>query len=226
VKLLLVEDDGRMRALVRRGLLEHGHVVDAAATGPDAIRLATAAPFGAIVLDVMLRGCDGTEVVRDLRARANRTPVLMLTARDASADVVRALDAGADDYLAKPFAFPVLLARLRALGRRAPMPRGVTMQVADLVVDSGARSVVRAGVPVRLTRTEYDLLECLMTNAGRVVRREQLVDRVWRDGRDVESNTLDAFVMSVRHKIEQGGRPRLLHTVRGVGYAIRAEPEP
>ena len=226
MKLLLVEDDGRMRALVRRGLLEHGHVVDAAATGPDAIRLATAAPFDAIVLDVMLPGCDGTEVVRELRARANRTPVLMLTARDASADVVRALDAGADDYLAKPFAFPVLLALLRALGRRAPMPRGVTMQVADLVVDSGARSVVRAGVPVRLTRTEYDLLECLMTNAGRVVRREQLVDRVWRDGRDVESNTLDAFVMSVRHKIEQGGRPRLLHTVRGVGYAIRAEPEP
>jgi DNA-binding response OmpR family regulator len=226
VKLLLVEDDSRMRALVRRGLSEHGHVVDAAATGPEAVALATAAEFDAIVLDVMLPGCDGVEVVRQLRARDNTTPVLMLTARDAAADVVRALDAGADDYLAKPFALAVLLARLRALGRRRPLTQGVRLQAADLTLDPTSRTVTRAGAAIKLTRTEHNLLECLLTQPGRVVTREQLVDRVWGDGREVESNTLDAFIMSLRHKIEAGGRPRLIQTIRGVGYAVRAEPEP
>src|SRR5262245_33094572 len=136
MRLLLVEDDARMRTLVRKGLVEHGHVVDVAATGPEAVELASAAQFDALVLDVMLPGCDGVDVARRLRARDNATAVLMLTARDAATDVVRALDAGADDYLAKPFAFDVLLARLRALGRRGPMTHGVTMQVADLTLDS------------------------------------------------------------------------------------------
>jgi len=165
------------------------------------------------------------EVVRQLRARGQSTPVLMLTARDAPADVVRALDAGADDYLAKPFAFAVLLARVRALGRRGPMTRGVTIQVADLTLDSTSRTVTRAGAVIRLTRTEHNLLECLASQPGRVVPRERLVDRVWGDGRSVESNTLDAFIMSLRQKLESGGRSRLIQTIRGVGYAIRAEPE-
>ena len=225
VKLLLVEDDARMRALVRKGLVEHGHVVDVAATGPEAIEVASAAAFDAVVLDVMLPGCDGVEVVRQLRARDNPIAVLMLTARDADADVVRALDAGADDYLPKPFSFDVLLARLRALGRRGPLTHGVTMQIADLTLDSTSRIVTRGGKVVHLTRTEHNLLECLLAHPGRVVPREQLVDRVWGDGRIVESNTLDAFIMSLRHKLEEGGRSRLIQTIRGVGYAVRAEAD-
>lgn len=215
-----------MRALVRRGLTEQGHVVEVASTGPEAVELAAAAEFDVAVLDVMLPGFDGVEVVQRLRARANRTPVLMLTARDAASDVVRALDAGADDYLAKPFAFAVLVARLRALGRRGPAPHDAQLHVADLHLDPAARTVSRAGVPITLTRTEHNLLECLMRDAGRVVTRRALTDRLWGSDRAVESNTLDAFVKSLRQKIEGGGRPRLIHTVRGVGYCLRHEPEP
>jgi two-component system response regulator MprA len=225
VKVLVVEDDARMRALVRKGLAENGHVVELASTGPEATQLAGAADFDAIVLDVMLPGCDGIDVVKQLRAREDSTPVLMLTARDAAADVVRALDAGADDYLTKPFAFAVLLARLRALVRRGPITHALKVQVGDLTLDSASRTVTRGGTAVRLTRTEYNLLECLLHQPGRVVPREQLVDRVWGDGRIVESNTLDAFIMSLRHKLEAGGRSRLIQTIRGVGYAIRAEQE-
>jgi two-component system response regulator MprA len=174
----------------------------------------------------MLPGFDGVEVVQRLRARANRTPVLMLTARDAASEVVRALDAGADDYLAKPFSFAVLVARLRALGRRGPPSHTAQLTVADLRLDPAARTVTRAGVPIALTRTEHNLLECLMRDAGRVVTRRVLTDRLWGNDRAVESNTLDAFVKSLRHKIEAGGRPRLVHTVRGVGYCLRHEPEP
>jgi two-component system response regulator MprA len=226
VRLLLVEDDPRMRTLVRRGLTEQGHVVEVAATGPEAVELAATAEFDVAVLDVMLPGFDGVEVVQRLRARANRTPVLMLTARDAAADVVRALDAGADDYLAKPFAFAVLVARLRALGRRSPMSHDAQLHVSDLRLDPGARVVTRGGAVIALTRTEHNLLEALMRDAGRVVTRRALTDRLWGSDQAVESNTLDAFVKSLRQKIEAGGRPRLIHTVRGVGYCLRLEPEP
>jgi DNA-binding response OmpR family regulator len=226
VRILLVEDDARMRALVRRGLAEHGHAVEVAATGPDALIQARSGEFDVLVLDVMLPGCSGVDVIRRLRADSVPTPALMLTARDAAADVVSSLDAGADDYLTKPFSFAVLLARIRALGRRGPAVQEVRLQVADLVLDSGVHAVTRAGAPVSLTRTEFSLLECLMRHAGRVVTRQVLVDRVWSGGREVESNTLDAFVKSLRQKLDQGGRARLIHTVRGVGYSIRAEPEP
>jgi DNA-binding response OmpR family regulator len=223
---LLVEDDPRMRALVRKGLTEQGHLVEVASTGPDALDLAGAAQFDVAVLDVMLPGFDGVEVVQRLRAQANRTPVLMLTARDAASDIVRALDAGADDYLAKPFSFAVLVARLRALGRRGPTAHGTQLQVADLRLDPATRLVTRGGMAIPLTRTEHNLLECLMRDAGRVVTRRTLTDRLWGSDRAVESNTLDAFVKSLRHKIEAGDRPRLVHTVRGVGYCLRHEPEP
>jgi DNA-binding response OmpR family regulator len=198
-------------------------VVEVAATGPDAEQMAMAADFDALVLDVMLPGCDGVEVVKRLRARDNATAVLMLTARDADADVVRALDAGADDYLSKPFSFEVLLARLRALSRRRPVQHEVTMQLADLTLDCSSRIVTRGGTRVRLTRTEFNLLECLVSQRGRVVPREQLIDRVWGDGRIVEGNTLDAFIMSLRHKLEAGGRSRLVQTERGVGYVARVD---
>jgi DNA-binding response OmpR family regulator len=225
MRILLVEDDARMLALVRRGLVEHGHVVETAESGPAAIAQARAGAFEVIVLDVMLPGCSGIEVVRTLRADRQRTPVLMLTARDAAADVVAGLDAGADDYLVKPFAFKVLVARLRALGRRGPAIQAVRLQVADLSLDAAGHVVARGGAIVPLTRTEFNLLECLMRNAGRVVTRQALIERLWGGDRDVESNTLDAFVKSLRHKLDAGDRPRLIQTVRGVGYSLREEAE-
>jgi DNA-binding response OmpR family regulator len=226
VRILLVEDDARMRLLVRRGLAEQGHTVEAVDTGPKAVDAATTASFDAIVLDVMLPGFDGLEVLRRLRAAARRTPVIMLTARDTTADIVAGLDAGADDYLVKPFSFKVLLARLRALGRRATADVSTSLQIADLAVDTAAHTVTRAGAPIPLTRTEFNLLACLMRQSGRVIRRETLIDRVWGSEREIESNTLDAFVKSLRHKIEAGDAPKLLHTIRGVGYCLREEPEP
>jgi two-component system response regulator MprA len=226
VRILLVEDDPRMRALVRRGLSEQGHAVEVADTGIVALDLAQAEHFDVIVLDVMLPGIDGVEVARRLRARADPTPVLMLTARDAAADIVSGLDAGADDYLAKPFSFKVLLARVRALGRRGSAAEAVSLRVADLALDTSARLVTRAGARLSLTRTEFNLLECLMRQAGRVVTRQMIVERLWGGERDVGSNTLDAFVKLLRHKLDAGGRPRLIQTIRGVGYCLREEPEP
>jgi two-component system, OmpR family, response regulator PrrA len=225
MRILLVEDDARMRALVRRGLAEHGHVVEVAGTGPAALDAARASQFDVVVLDVMLPGCSGVDVARRLRESRNPAAVLMLTARDAVADIVAGLDAGADDYLVKPFAFKVLLARLRALGRRPPAVHTNRFQVADLVLDSEARVVTRGGTVIPLTRTEFNLLECLVRNTGRVATREMLVERVWGADRDVEANTLDAFVKSLRQKLDAGGRAKLIHTIRGIGYSIREEPE-
>lgn len=225
MRILLVEDDARMRALVRRGLAEHGHRVEVATTGPDAVDAVLVSQPDVIVLDLMLPGFDGVEVVRRLRARDVRVPVLMLTARDAASDVVSSLDAGADDYLAKPFSFAVLLARIRALGRRGPAIQEVRLQIADLSMDLGARSVARDGEVLALTRTEFNLLEHLLRHAGRVVTRQSLTDALWGSGRQVESNTLDAFVKSLRQKVEAGGRSRLIHTIRGVGFSVREEPE-
>jgi len=225
VRILLVEDDARMRALVRRGLAEHGHRVEVATTGPDAVDAVLASPPEVIVLDLMLPGFDGVEVVRRLRTHDVRVPVLMLTARDAASDVVSSLDAGADDYLAKPFSFAVLLARIRALGRRGPAIQDVRLQIADLSMDLAARTVVRDGEALALTRTEFNLLEHLMRHAGRVVTRQSLTDALWGSGRQVESNTLDAFVKSLRQKVEAGGHSRLIHTIRGVGFSVREEPE-
>lgn len=225
MRLLLVEDDARMCAVIRKGLTEQGHLVDTAATGPEAADAAAAGHFDVLVLDLVLPGFDGVEVVRRVRARGDRTPVLMLTARDAVRDIVMALDAGADDYLVKPFAFAVLLARVRALGRRGPAAHQVVLQVADLTLDSATRVVSRAGQAIALTKTEHGLLEHLLRHAGRVVTRGALIEQVWGSERLVEDNTLDAFVKSLRHKIDVAGAPRLIHTVRGVGYSLREDPD-
>jgi DNA-binding response OmpR family regulator len=225
MRILLVEDDPRMRALVRRGLAEQGHAVEVAGTGPAALDAARAGQFDVIVLDVMLPGCSGVDVARRLREARNPAAVLMLTARDAVSDIVAGLDAGADDYLVKPFAFKVLLARLRALGRRPPAVHANRFQVADLTLDTDGRVVTRAGTAIPLTRTEFNLLECLVRNTGRVATREMLIERVWGADREVEANTLDAFVKSLRQKLDAGGRTKLIHTIRGVGYSIREEPE-
>jgi DNA-binding response OmpR family regulator len=225
MRLLLVEDDARMRRLVHGGLAEEGHEVDSTDSAGTALKLAGRGHYDVIVLDVMLQAASGLEVVRSLRTTGNLTPVLMLTARDAAADIVAGLDAGADDYLTKPFAFAVLLARLRALGRRVSAPAGPRLHVADLRLDTDAHLVTRGGRPVLLTPTEFNLLECLLRQAGRVVTRERLIDHLWSTECDVRGNRLEAFVKSLRHKVDTADRPRLIHTIRGIGYCLREEPE-
>ena len=224
MRVLLVEDDPRMRALVQRGLVEQGHAVDVAEASGPALSLARQSTYDVMVFDVMLPGPSGIDLARSLRQSGNATPILMLTARDAAADIVTGLDAGADDYLTKPFAFAVLLARLRALGRRPPMARDEVLSVADLHLDVASHVAMRGQTVLSLTRTEFHLLECLMRRPGRVVTREHLMDELW-SARDVSSNTLDAFVKSLRHKLDADDRPRLLHTIRGIGYCVREEPE-
>ena len=224
MRILYVEDDARMRALVRRGLTEEGHSVLAVGDAEAALDHAPAAAFDVLVLDVMLPDRSGIDVVRDLRARGCTAPVLMLTARDTQADVVAGLDAGADDYLTKPFAFDVLLARLRALARRAPLQHTGTLVFGDLELDPAGHMVRRATTPVALTPTEFRLLECLLRRSGRVVTRQALIESLWGFERDVEANTLDAFIRLLRQKLDRPGQPPVIHTVRGVGYRL-GEPD-
>lgn len=223
MRILLVEDDPRMSALLEHGFNEEGHVVDRTASGAKALDSVEAEEFDVVVLDVMLPEVDGFAVVRQMRERGDRTPVLMLTARDANADVIKGLNLGADDYLTKPFSFDVLLARVNALARRGPSFQAVTLEVADLALDASRHLVTRAGVALTLTRTEFSLLEYLMRRAGRVVTRQALIAGVWGGHRDVEDNTLDAFVKLLRQKVDVAGLPALIQTIRGVGYTIRSE---
>jgi DNA-binding response OmpR family regulator len=220
--ILVVEDEHRMRELLRQGLTEDGHAVTVANDGHEGLSIAQGSAFDLIVLDVMLPGPDGFAIARQLRKQRNHTPILMLTARDATRDIVEGLNLGADDYLTKPFSFEVLLARVRAVGRRGPIPQAVWLQVADLTMNQGTREVRRGDRPIELTRTEYAILELLMRNAGRVISRERLLETVWGDS-DVEANTLDAFVRLLRTKVEAEGEIKLIHTVRGVGYSVRAD---
>ena len=225
VKLLVVEDEPRMLELLRRGLTEEGHNVTCASDGNEGWELAHSYEFDAVVLDVMLPKMNGFELAKRLRQQRIATPVLMLTAKDSVPDVVRGLDAGADDYLTKPFSFNELVARLRAIQRRATSRPENRLQVGDLVLHPESREVSRAGIPIFLTRTEYSLLERLMYRAGKVVPRNALIESVWGFDRDIEENTLDAFMHLLRGKIDSPGRPRLIHTVRGVGYMIRPEEQ-
>lgn len=224
MRILLADDDRAMAELLRQGLQENGHQVIVAFNGVDALSLAQENAFDLLVLDVMMPGLDGFSVARRLRENQNQTPVLMLTARDAMEDVVQGLDLGADDYITKPFAFDVLLARIRALARRGPIVQSPVLRVADLVLDPAVGEVYRGGQPLELTPTEYKLLELLMRRAGKVVRREVLLQTVWGFDCVVESNTLHAFIRLLRHKIDTPGN-RLIHTVRGVGYRFRAPGE-
>jgi len=223
VKLLVVEDEPRMLELLRRGLTEEGHNVTCASDGGEGWELASAYEFDAVLLDVMMPKMNGFELAKKLRQEKIATPVLMLTAKDSVPDVVRGLDAGADDYLTKPFTFNELLARLRALQRRATARAQNRLQVGDLILDPESREVSRSGIPILLTRTEYSLLERLMYRAGKVVPRNTLIESVWGFDREIEENTLDAFVRLLRHKVDREGLPKLIVTVRGVGYMIREE---
>ena len=226
MRLLVVEDEKRMADLLRKGLQEEGYVVAIAANGPMAVEMAQASQFEVILLDIMLPGMDGFQVAQRLRRGGNRVPILMLTARDATPDIVQGLDLGADDYLTKPFSFDVLLARIRALIRRGPASHSVKLRVGDLELDPGSHEVTRGGQVVNLTRTEFHLLEYLMRRHGQVIPRDVLIEAVWGYDRNIESNTLDAFIRLLRSKVEGDGGPRLIHTVRGIGYVAREqEPE-
>lgn len=221
--ILVVEDEKRMADLLRKGLEEEGHSVVCAKDGLEGWELCKSYAFDMIILDVMMPRMDGHELARRLRTEKLPTPILMLTAKDSLQDIVRGLDLGADDYLTKPFAFEELLARLRAVKRRAKVPQPTTLRLADLVLDPATREVSRGGLRLALTRTEYGLLERLMERAGKVVARRHLIESVWGFDREIEENTLDVFVRSLRVKVDRTGRQKLIHTVRGVGYVLRAE---
>lgn len=225
MQVLVVEDDQTMARLLEKALLEDGDSVSLERDGVAAVQVASAHAFDVIVLDVMLPGLDGFGVARQLRQRGCETPILMLTARDTDDDVVRGLNLGADDYLTKPFALDVFFARLRAVARRGPKPLSLTLSLLDLRVDTATREVRRGARRLRLTRTEYALLELLLRNAGLVVSRERIIDAVWGFGADVERHTLDAFAHSLRAKVDADGERKLLHTIRGIGYSVRTEAE-
>jgi DNA-binding response OmpR family regulator len=221
--ILIVEDDRKLARQIKKGLDEQDHSVTIANDGAEGLEAARYGAFDVVVLDVMLPVLDGFSVVRRLRAAKSKVPILLLTARDTAEDVVTGLDAGADDYLTKPFSFKILLARLRALARRKNVDPRAYLQVADLVFDPGTREVKRRGTVIPLTRTEFVLLEVLIRNAGRVITRSRVIESVWGHERDVENNTLDVFIGQLRGKIDSPGFPKLLHTIRGIGYALREE---
>lgn len=223
MRLLVVEDEPRMLELLRRGLTEEGHTVLCAVDGAQAWLEIQKQEFDVVVLDVMLPKMSGFELALKMRTEENFTPVLMLTAKDSVPDIVQGLDLGADDYMTKPFSFSELLLRLRAVKRRASTCQPPKLQVADLWLDPTTHRVSRAGQAISLTRTEYNLLERLMSNAGRVVPRDMLILSVWGRKPEIEDNTLDAFMRLLRQKIDTHGREPLIRTVRGVGYMMQAE---
>jgi two-component system, OmpR family, response regulator len=217
VRVLVVEDDPKVAKFLAKGLREESFVVDVAASGEQGEEMLTEAEYDVIVLDWLLPGKEGLAVCEGLRARGVSTPILMLTARDSLDDRVSGLTTGADDYLTKPFAFAELLARIRALLRRSRVARPVVLRVGDLTLDPGTRRVARGGVPITLTAKEYAILEVLMRNAGDVVSRTRLTERVWDEASDVLDNLVEVHVSRLRRKIDRGGVP-LIHTVRGSGY--------
>jgi two-component system OmpR family response regulator len=223
MRLLLAEDDVKLAQALDKGLRRAGYGVDVASDGEVALLNARVYEYDVLVLDVMMPGRDGVEVCRTLREESRWSPVLLLTARDGVTDRIRGLDAGADDYLVKPFHFGVLLARLRALTRRGPSPRPTTLTAGDLRVDPASREVTRAGQPVELTAREFGVLEFLARNAGDAVTRTQLIEHVWDENFYGSTNVVDVYVGYLRAKLERPFGRKLIHTVRGVGY--RLEPE-
>ena len=223
MRVLVVEDAVRMAELLRRGLVEEGYAVDVVGDGRDAVWMATENPFDAILLDVVLPDLDGFEVCRRIRDAGQWAPVLMLTARDGVDDRIRGLDAGADDYLPKPFAFAELLARLRALLRRGAGERPPVLVVGDLSLDPASRLVRRGGSDISLTPKEFALLEYFMRHRGEVLSRTRLIEHVWDFAYEGDSNVVEVYVRYLREKIDRPFRRDSLETVRGVGYRLRAE---
>jgi two-component system, OmpR family, response regulator len=225
MRALVVEDELKMAALIRRGLVEEGYAADVARTGEEAVWMARATPYDAIVLDVMLPGQNGLEVCRLLRESGVWSPILMLTARDGVEDKVSGLDSGADDYLTKPFSFAELLARLRALTRRGPSERPAVLEVGSLRLDPATRQAWRGDVEIDLSAKEFALLETFMRRAGDVLSRLDLLEHAWDYGYDNKSNVVDVYVGYLRGKIDRPFGTDSLETVRGVGYRLRREDE-
>lgn len=226
MRVLLVEDEARIARFVAKGLREQAYAVDVSENGDDALYQAAINSYDLFILDVMIPGKDGFAVCRELRKSGQKAPILMLTARDAVEDRIAGLDHGADDYLTKPFEFRELLARLRALMRRSAEIRPTQIKVADLVVDTGAQTVSRAGRTISLTTKEYALLEFLARNAGRVVGRGEIAEHVWDETFDPFSNLIEVYVNRLRGKVDAGPVKPLLHTRRGAGYFFGLSAEP
>jgi two-component system OmpR family response regulator len=223
MRVLVVEDEAKMGRLLKRGLGEEGHAADVAPSGEEALWMADARRYDAIVLDVMLPGLDGFATCRELRSRGVWTPVLLLTARDAVADRIEGLDTGADDYLVKPFSFAELLARLRALVRRAPGERPTTLQVDDLRLDPAAHRCWRGETELELSGKEFSLLELFMRRAGETLSRGQIIDGAWDMAFESRSNVVDVYVGYLRQKIDRPFARSSIETVRGVGYRLRTD---
>ena len=221
MRVLVVEDELKMAGLVRRGLVEEGHAADVAGTGEDAVWMAQAHPYDAIVLDVMLPGQSGFETCRRLRSVGVWSPVLMLTARDGVDDRVAGLDAGADDYLAKPFSFAELLARLRALARRGGVERPAELRVGELRLDPATRQAWRGATEIALSPKEFALLETFMRRPGQVLSRLQLIEHAWDFAYENRSNVVDVYIRYLREKVDRPFGADSLETVRGVGYRLR-----
>lgn len=225
MRVLVVEDDSGVAGFVRRGLTEEGFAVDVAADGREAFRLALDHPYDVIVLDLMIPHMDGLEVLREVRKHGSRTPVLILSARDDVDQKVAGLNAGADDYLGKPFAFEELLARLRALLRRSSDSQDTILQAGDLTVDVVKRRVMRGERKVDLSPKEFALLEYLLRNQGNVLTRTMIAEHVWDQHFDSFSNVIDVYIRYLRAKVDEGSDQKLIRTIRGVGYVITDEPE-
>jgi two-component system copper resistance phosphate regulon response regulator CusR len=223
-RLLIVEDEPKLLHGLEQGLWGEGYEVIAAASGEDGLRLALTQSFEGVVLDWMLPGRDGLQVLSELRQKGKTVPVLLLTARDAIDDRVSGLDAGADDYLVKPFAFAELLARLRALLRREQTERSVVLRAGDMELDFLERRVRRGGVEILLTQREFDVLAYLLRHKNTIVTRDMLGREVWKDPDHALTNVIDVYMKLLRRKVEKAGQPPLIHTIRGVGYSLRDEP--
>jgi two-component system copper resistance phosphate regulon response regulator CusR len=223
MRLLLIEDEEKVSRFIVKGLTAERFAVDVAAEGNRGLELAQTYSYNLIILDLMLPGLSGTEVLRLVRRENEHAPVLVLTARDAVADKVQHFEIGADDYLTKPFAFAELLVRVKALLRRGAISRANTLRVADLEIDRLTQQVRRGGQRIELTVKEYALLEYLMTNAGRVLSRTMIIERVWDQSFDGATNIVDVYVRHLRNKIDEPFERKLIRTVRGVGYAIGGE---
>jgi two-component system OmpR family response regulator len=220
VKLLLVDDDTTLASALRRGLTAEGFAVEVAVDGPEGLWRGREGSYDLILLDIMLPGTNGYRVCAELRRSGVRTPILMLTAKDGDLDEAEALDTGADDYLRKPFSFPVLVARVHALLRRASLGDPAPLTVGDLRLDLRARRAVRADVPVQLTAREFELLSFLVRRAGRIVSKQEILDGVWDDAFEGDPNVVEVYVARLRRKLDEPDGPRRIETIRGMGYRL------